>query len=330
MRDYSDLERRIGAAVDDYDRYKSQFLDTCSSAPTTASASSSFPASPVSGKFDRTTAPSAADRRPAPGRPRAAAAAAAAADSDDDQNDATSDTRGKPAAGHRLSSTRAALEARGDVPALSEALRFQQESASPFLPFCVTAEVYELRTLAVDLAFLTELARCVASGEAGGVPKLAKRRRSERRAMWREYTASMGAMAMKYKKKQLAVHGVPLSGWKAAAADAADRLQDLKRALAADGVDSKARSCLQTAADGLGAMQKRAASDIHTRYAMQNPIDDKETPVVAHNARTAQFTQVARFVADDLRTGSGSGGVHDVVAAGIESLIVGDYPPFKS
>ena len=202
------------------------------------------------------------------------------------------------------------------------------------MPFCITAEQYEMQTLCVDLSFVLALVGCLSGqSEVSGLGKLAKRRRSDRRHLWREYTTNMQSMAARYKKRQLHLNSVPTTGYESFASQATALKAELKAAIAVleDGEgDRKAADCMRTLVEALQALQGQASLDIAARYNMPSPIDDKDTPVRTHDARVGQFNNVVRLVASDLRRKAGSStNVRDGVAAAVEGLMVPDYPPFK-
>ncbi|BFZ55720.1 hypothetical protein PYCC9005_002761 [Savitreella phatthalungensis] len=291
MSRYAELERQIDRALHDYERYKGDVAHDVRQAQV-----------PVTTDYG----------------PRAASMRVS------EQTFSGKTGRNASQGSHTTQDSKASAAGERKVAAVDDGQARAQAkipSDSAFAAFVVTAQTYEYRTFAVDLDFL----RDVAGGS--NVLKAIKTRDKLRRSLWKDYTADMQAMAVKFKRTGHTgvtpglIPSTTQTSWHAAEQSASRAKSDLRRAL--DSVSASERTCAETLADALGQMRRQAFEDINLRYDGPSPIEDKVTPVITHNHRIRAFNEVVKFVADDLRQ-------HNSPAVGaVEALAVADYPPYK-
>ncbi|ORY84352.1 hypothetical protein BCR37DRAFT_391940 [Protomyces lactucae-debilis] len=227
--------------------------------------------------------------------------------------------------------------------------------AGGFDEFLAAAESYESQTLLIDLLYLQGIVDFMRSEHpytSNTLRKAMDARNKDKRKLWQIYTNEMQGLARAYSSGKPLPSPVTSSLRKQSArydvlkVQIAECKKELRHTLLK--LDKQEQTCAETVMDALVHLHRQAIMDARRRYAMADPIHDKTTPIEAHNERARVFNQIVKFVADDLRrietlmrhTGGASGG-HGVPATGkdkkkgagvveaVEALNLPDYPPFN-
>lgn len=221
---------------------------------------------------------------------------------------------------------------------------------SEFNDFVVVAESYEASNFLFDLDFLMVVLDFLRSEHpytSNSLQKSIKARNNGKKKLWTQYTTEMQGLARAYasgKPSPVPNATSPLSPVSAKSSVMAikERKRDIADLIAK--LDSSERTCAESLLSAISHLHSQAVKDIHARYSMPDPINDKVTPVHKHNERVRVFNQLIKFVCEDLRrvemVMKSSGHVQTAekrkdkkgsgVVEAVESLCVEDYPPYGS
>lgn len=355
MMDYSSLRSSIHTAVENYESYKSQSLrlrlDNISlETPTPSSPSKSHTkrgslALSSLTSFGSSDVKNSAQTRPTNSR----------ASSNESINRPTSQ-RSQSVNSPLTKPKRPAVDRRPSSPSFNQA---SLTSNNEFSSFIAVAVNYEAANYLVDLDFLLlvfDFMRSEHPHTSNNLGKHIKTRHSAKRKLWSRYTTEMQTLARSYTSgKPLPVPSTssPFSGDSASTTTRAIKDRKLEIARLLGTLESSERTCAESVVSALSHLHAQAIKDIHSRYAMRDPINDKSTSIHLHNERVRVFNQLVKFVGDDLRRvervmkrsaqqqqqqqqtdpsrkkdkRAGDGGGSGVVEA-VESLCIEDYPPY--
>lgn len=226
----------------------------------------------------------------------------------------------------------------------------QTSRTSEFENFIVVAESYEASNFLFDLDFLMVVLDFLRSEHpytSNSLQKSIKARNNGKKKLWTQYTTEMQGLARAYtsgKPSPVPSATSPLSpvSAKSSAMAIRERRRDLTDLISK--LESSERTCAESLLSAISHLHSQAVKDIHARYSMPDPINDKVTPVHKHNERVRVFNQLIKFVCEDLRRVEmlmkSSGHVQNAekkkdkkgsgVVEAVESLCVEDYPPYGS
>jgi hypothetical protein len=326
MDQYAALRNSIHSAVQEYETYKSQSLDT-------KSPRLEGKQRPPSGLFGR----------PVPG-------------SGNSSRNASRDQL------PTLSSL-AANERHGRSDALpSPSLPDRRQAGSPsptrsepsgdFEEFIAAAKSYESQTLLIDLLYLQGIVDFMRSEHpytSNSLRKAIDTRQKDKRKLWHLYTNEMQGLARAHAagKPLPSAATSPLrkvsARYDVLKVNIAECKKELRHTILK--LDKQEQTCAESVLDALLHLHKQSIADTRRRYAMPDPIHDKTTPIEAHNERARVFNQILQFVAGDLRRIETlmrhTAGGHGVAATGkdkkkgagvveaVEALTLADYPPYS-
>ncbi|CCG84463.1 protein of unknown function [Taphrina deformans PYCC 5710] len=227
----------------------------------------------------------------------------------------------------------------------SASIHASSPAKKEFASFISVATDYETTNHILDLDFLLlvfDFMRIEHPYTSNSLQKSIKARNTAKKRLWNSYTAEMQGLARAYASGK----PLPVSPGTAPLGSSEDRRRELKdrKAEVTDTVsrlEAAERTCAESIVSATAHLYAQAIKDIHARYSMPDPINDKTTSVARHNERARVFNELIKFVSDDLHNlervtksstttplatqkKKGSAGVVEAV----NSLCVQDYPPY--
>lgn len=328
MADYSSLQSSIASAVESYENYKGQSLRL---------------------KLDGVSLSGSADDSPTKSHAKRASMAMPSLPR-------LGSSEGRPKFfGMRLNSSEANVSRAGldssnqDHRPSSPSVR-SSSTRREYEDFITVAENYETCNFLFDLDFLLVVLDFMRSQHpytSSSLQKAIKSRQSAKKKLWTQYTSEMQGLARAYtsgKTVPIPPATSPLSptNGPSARADVKERKAEIEQVSAK--LEKSERTCAESVFSALRHLYAQAIKDIHDRYSLADPINDKVTSVQRHNERVRVFNQLIKFVSDDLRrietAMKSSGQVHNAekrkdkkgsgVVEAVESLCIEDYPPYGS
>lgn len=217
-----------------------------------------------------------------------------------------------------------------------------------FSEFVRIAENYEAANFLHDLDFLQVVLDFMRSEHpytSNSLQKAIKSRHTAKKKLWTTYTSEMQGLARAFSSQKpvpVPPTSSPLSPTKVGFTRTSIKEKTLELKELIQKLENAERTCADSVLSALTHLHSQAIKDIHVRYSLQDPINDKTTSVEKHNERVRVFNQLIKFVADDLRRLEmimrASGQAHlsekrkdkrgSGVVEAVESLQVEDYPPY--